>query len=206
MARPETKDSTTALNRISITEPISHDSSSDGSSSGLEESKEEVTKEDEDTGEGCADAPKVEPNGTSEEEQTETTSKETNGKDRGGVESISELSVDDVTSSVGRHEDGVHGRKESGRPAGFRLKLLLHGRVRFAGKVRHEVSPEGDKESKRLVGLQPSEHLQIIIVWDKGLGLRHDSTVEFVLLINTENQIDKRLQGHGSVQGLQYMK
>jgi hypothetical protein len=48
MASPESKDETTVLDTLRITEPVSHDSSSDWSSSRLEESKEEVDAKDKD--------------------------------------------------------------------------------------------------------------------------------------------------------------
>lgn len=146
MARPETKDHTTVLDRVSITEPISHDGSSDRATSGLEESEDEVHEQDEGIGKGHVDRNKVKPDSDVDEDKAATTPEKTNGKDGGGIERISELPVDDISSSIGRHKDRVHGRNEGGGVTSFMLKLLLDGGVTLSRKVRHEVSSEGDEE------------------------------------------------------------
>lgn len=152
MTSPESKDSSTALNGGRIREPVAHDSSSDGSTSGLEESKEKVDRKDEEVAEGLVEPDKVEPEGDVDQEKTGTTSKETNRKDRGRVEGISELSVDDVSGGVSGHENGVHLGQNERRKSGLFFKLLLDGRVTLSGEMRHEISSEGHEEGKTVLG------------------------------------------------------
>lgn len=148
MARPETKDGSALFDGIGIAEPIAHHGGSDGPSRGLEETKDEVNSDNEEVSESGTDVDKVEPNGNVQEEQTCSASKETNGENSSGVEGIAKLSVDDVSSSVCAHEDGVHGGHDKGiKSTNSRvLQLGLDGRIRLSRKVGHHVASKGNEK------------------------------------------------------------
>jgi hypothetical protein len=136
VAGPESKDGSTVLDRLGITEPISHDGSSDGSSRGLEESKEKVDSDNEEVTKGDRHALKVEPEGNVDEQETSTRTKEADSEDGGRIEGIPKLSVDDVSGGISGHEDSVHLGQEECRVSTFRLQLLLHGRVTPANRIK----------------------------------------------------------------------
>lgn len=140
------KNEETYLDRIGIAEPVAHDGRSDGSTGSLEESKDKVHGQNEHIRKGHIDGDKVEPNGQVNEEEAEPRSHKTNRQDGGGVEGITELSINDISSSVRSHKDRVHGRQKCGRVSRIVLKLLLDRRVTLAREVGHEVSTKGNEE------------------------------------------------------------
>ncbi len=151
MAGPETKDCSTVFDGIGVTEPVSHNSSSDWTSSGLEESKEEQNGEENSVGKGDTDGNKVKNDGSGHDDQAGTTSPKTNGKNGGGVEGIPKLSIDDVSGGIGKHKGCVHSRENRGRVSGIGLKLLLDGGVTLSGQVGHKISTKGNKEGHTFV-------------------------------------------------------
>ena len=148
MAGPETEDSTTVLDRFGITEPVTHDGSSDGTSGGLEEPKKEQNGEETNVGKGDTDGDQIQKDDSGHDDQAGTTSPKTNGKNGSRVEGITELSVDNISSSISEHESCVHSRENGRRVSGRVLKLLLNGGVTLSGQMSHEISAEGNKEGK----------------------------------------------------------
>ena len=137
---------TAVLDGFRVAKPVSHDGSSDRSSSGLKESKQKVDKVDKEDTKRVTDSLKVEPNGNVNQEQAETRSKESNGQNVGRIKGIPQLSVDDISSSIGRHENGVHLRQDKGRVVGFILQRTLDSRVTLSREMGHEVSSKGDEK------------------------------------------------------------
>jgi hypothetical protein len=162
MACPESEDGSAVLDRCFVAEPISHYGSSDGSSSGLEETEEEVYAKDEQVGEADVETNKVKPDGHIDEEETGSTSEETNGENSGWVESVTKLSVDDVSSSVSSHEDSVHGREKKLGPSGLIFELSLDGRIALARKVGHEVSTERNEEGPSVNNIEKGTVLALL--------------------------------------------
>ena len=146
MASPESEDSTSVLDRFCIAEPVAHDSSTDWSTSCLEETKEEINGKDEQISQRNRESNEIKPKGDVDKEQANSRPEETNSKDGGGIEGITKFSVDNISSSVGGHEDSVHLGKYKRRNPGLVLELLLHSGVTFTRKVGHEVTTKCNEE------------------------------------------------------------
>mmetsp|Transcript_14559 Transcript_14559/g.27801 ORF Transcript_14559/g.27801 Transcript_14559/m.27801 type:complete len:90 (-) Transcript_14559:906-1175(-) len=88
MACPEAEDEAAVFDGFFVTEPVSHDGSSNGPSSRLKESKQKVHRNDKEVSERQAEAQKVEPERDVNQEQTGSASEKTNRQYGGGVEGI----------------------------------------------------------------------------------------------------------------------
>jgi hypothetical protein len=122
------------------------------SSSGLEESKQEVNRNDEEISESNTETKEVVPKRNIDQEETNSTSKQSNSQNSRRVESVTQLSRDDVSGSVRSHEDGVHLGKDEWVVSSLSFELLLDGGVTFTGEVGHEVPSEGDEEGPPVGG------------------------------------------------------
>ena len=85
--------------------PISR---TDGSTSRLEETKQKVHRNDEEVSKSQTEGEEVKPEGDVDQEETDTTTKQSNGQNCGRVECITQLSRNDVSCSISSHENGVH--------------------------------------------------------------------------------------------------
>ena len=116
------------------------------SSSRLEESKHKVHRNNKEVSKHHAEGKEVKPKRNIDQEKTCSGTKQSNCQHGSGVEGITQLARDDVTSGIGTHEDGVHLRQDEWIVTCGILKLLLHGGVTFTGEMRHEVATEGNEE------------------------------------------------------------
>lgn len=78
------------------------------STSRLEETKQEVHGNNEEISKKSTKAQEIKPKGDINQHETGTGSEQSNSQYSGRVEGITELSRDNVTSSIGTHENSVH--------------------------------------------------------------------------------------------------
>merc|ERR1712172_385831 len=108
VACPETENESTVLNGLFVAEPVAHHGSSNRPSSRLEESKHEIHSNDEKVSKRHAEGKEIEPKRNVDKEETCSTPEQSNRQNSCGVESVTQLSRDDVPSGVGTHENGVY--------------------------------------------------------------------------------------------------
>lgn len=116
-------------------------------SSCLKESKQKVNKKNRSIAERDRKMNDIQPNQAIDKEQANARSKQTNGQNRSGVESVAQFAIDNVTSRVSGHENSVHFRQQQRRIASRVLQLLFDGGIAFSRKVSHEIAAKGNEKS-----------------------------------------------------------